>query len=249
MDYAQILDGLTALYRDTLGANFVGIYVHGSLAMGCYNPKKSDIDYIIVCEEEPEDDIKRVLLEETLSYMPYAPAKGLEMHLLRRADCAPKTYPSHFCLHYSPVHTQAIHDDVFAYIHRMQGEDPDLAAHLTVINARGICWAGEPIAKVFGPVSREAYLESVIADADWDPEDCMYHALNNGRILAYLHEGSVLSKKEGGEWALENVDAKYAPVLREALRCYACDEQMAPSEEAKTFCTETLAEIKRLQKQ
>lgn len=248
MDYAQILDGLTALYRETLGKSFVGLYVHGSIAMGGYNPKKSDIDYIVVCEEEPEDAVKRVLLEETLAYMPYAPVKGLEMHLLLRADCKPASYPARFRLHYSPMHTQAVLSDISAYVRDMRGEDPDLAAHLTIINARGICWAGEPIAKVFGPVPREAYIESLLADADWSPDDYMYHTLNRLRMLAYLREEKILSKREGGEWGFENMDDKYAPVIKEALDCYLSDREMLPTPEAEAFCAESLKEIQSLLK-
>lgn len=33
--------------KDILGENLVGVYLHGSLAMGCFNPQRSDIDLII----------------------------------------------------------------------------------------------------------------------------------------------------------------------------------------------------------
>ena len=51
----QNIDNLINSYvshsKEILGENLVGIYLHGSLAMGCFNPQKSDIDLIIVVNE------------------------------------------------------------------------------------------------------------------------------------------------------------------------------------------------------
>ena len=49
MSPEKLIDRLTDRCREILGGDFVGLYVHGSYAMGCFNPEKSDIDYIIVC--------------------------------------------------------------------------------------------------------------------------------------------------------------------------------------------------------
>ncbi|MDQ0195648.1 nucleotidyltransferase domain-containing protein [Paenibacillus wynnii] len=35
-----------------LSGNLLGIYLHGSLAMGCFNPLKSDIDFLIVVKDK-----------------------------------------------------------------------------------------------------------------------------------------------------------------------------------------------------
>jgi streptomycin 3"-adenylyltransferase len=60
-----------------------------------------------------------------------------------------------------------------------------------------------------------------IADAEGDiAEDTMYLTLNLARVLAFLQDGSVLSKKEGGEWGLKNLPEKYHGLLREALSEY-----------------------------
>ena len=48
----------------------------------------------------------------------------------------------------------------------------------------------------------------------------MYLTLNLARVLAYREEGLVLSKKEGGEWALGCLPPEYRPLLRDALREY-----------------------------
>ena len=49
----------------------------------------------------------------------------------------------------------------------------------------------------------------------------MYFILNLARVLAYVREKTVLSKKEGGMWGLRNLPEKYHPLIRIALREYA----------------------------
>lgn len=43
-----LLDSLKSLYTDALGENLVGLYVHGSLAFGCFEWARSDVDFIAV---------------------------------------------------------------------------------------------------------------------------------------------------------------------------------------------------------
>lgn len=47
-----LLDALLAGARNALGAQFVGLYVHGSLANGDFTPGRSDIDFLVVTEDE-----------------------------------------------------------------------------------------------------------------------------------------------------------------------------------------------------
>ena len=49
----------------------------------------------------------------------------------------------------------------------------------------------------------------------------MYIILNLARVLAYVKDGLVLSKKEGGEWALDNIPEVYHSLLHNALKEYA----------------------------
>ena len=49
----------------------------------------------------------------------------------------------------------------------------------------------------------------------------MYLILNVARVLAYMKEERVLSKKEGGLWALNNLPERYHSLIQDALREYA----------------------------
>ena len=49
----------------------------------------------------------------------------------------------------------------------------------------------------------------------------MYLILNLARVLAYVKDNLVLSKKEGGRWALDNIPATYHSLVEDAMREYA----------------------------
>jgi streptomycin 3"-adenylyltransferase len=48
----------------------------------------------------------------------------------------------------------------------------------------------------------------------------MYLILNLARVLAYKEEQLVLSKKEGGEWALEHLPTEYKSLIETAMTEY-----------------------------
>jgi streptomycin 3"-adenylyltransferase len=105
-----------------------------------------------------------------------------------------------------------------------QRSDPDLAAHVTVINARGLCLYGPPIADLFPPVPAEDYLASLAGDIydglDRIRIDPVYGVLNCCRTYAYLRKGHIYSKAEGGDWALAVLPAQFHEVIVTALKLY-----------------------------
>ena len=53
------IEKLLADLKATLSGNLVGIYLHGSLAMGCFNPERSDIDLLAITLRGMPVEIKR----------------------------------------------------------------------------------------------------------------------------------------------------------------------------------------------
>ena len=210
--------------REILRDNLVGVYLHGSAVMGCFNPAKSDIDLLVVVKEPLAAKTKRDFMELVVECNKLAPAKGIEMSILTRQACKPFVYPTPFELHFSVMHLGWYRDAPDDYVAKMQGKDKDLAAHVTILRRRGKCLYGFPVSEVFGDVPKEAYMDSIwndIAEAGEDiAEDTMYLTLNLARVLAFWKEGIVLSKQEGGEWALQNLPEKFHPLLFDALREY-----------------------------
>ena len=62
----SILDHIVKRYGEILNGNLVGIYLHGSLAMGCFTDK-SDIDFLVLVNEPLELRTKRSLIEEIVT--------------------------------------------------------------------------------------------------------------------------------------------------------------------------------------
>ncbi len=220
----ELLLQFTALAKECFGTDLVGVYLHGSAAMGCYHPQKSDLDLLVVVQEPPTDDIKRRFMDGVVALHEKTPAKGIEMSVVTRDVCKPFLYPTPFELHFSGGHLAWYRRDPDDYIQKMRGTDKDLAAHCTVLKARGRCLYGPPIEEIFGEVPAVDYIDSLWYDVAGAHEEIleapMYLTLNLARVLAYLQDGSVLSKKEGGAWALLHLPANYHPLIKAALEEY-----------------------------
>lgn len=230
MPYQFILEEIVNKSKEVLGTNLTGVYLHGSMAMGCFNPDKSDIDLIIVVENDISDNQKSEWMKHIVSLNRQAPPKGLEISIVKRKYCDPFVYPTPFELHFSSMHLQWFQDDPQDYIEKMKGEDIDLAAHFTILRNYGVTLWGEKIEAVFAPVPRQDYLDSICADAENAKEDILedpiYITLNLCRILAFVREGLYLSKKEGGKWGITHLPIAYQAIAAEALACYSSDKAM-----------------------
>lgn len=246
MHYQELLDDFVDMCREILGKEDVesedsskgligekgigikkpltGIYLHGSLAMGCFNPEKSDIDLIVVIENKISDRQKMRFMEQVVRLNERAPAKGLELSIVERTYCKPFVYPTPYELHFSPDHLQWFRDRPEHYIQNMKGEDRDLAAHFTIINRYGITLYGEAVSDVFGEVPAKDYADSIWFDVENAREDivsnAIYVILNLCRAAAFAREGLCLSKAGGGQWGLENIADKYHTLIAGALASY-----------------------------
>lgn len=245
MHYKELLTRFIQMSRTTLGENLVGVYLHGSLAMGCFHPAKSDIDLMLVVEAEPTDEEKLAFMQQVVTLNEEAPAKGLELSIVTREAVMPFRYPTPFVLHFSPMHLGWFQRDPQGYIQHMKGEDSDLAAHFVILHKHGVVLCGTPIADVFGPVPKAAYLDSIRQDvagaAEDILEDPLYISLNLCRVAACVQDDLVLSKQEGGLWGLSHLPEEYHEWIQQALDCYASDQAMVIDENvARNFALSLL---------
>ena len=221
----KVIDKFVQKSEEILKDNLAGIYLHGSAVMGCFNPEKSDLDLIVVVNEPMNDDTKRRFMDMVVELNKEGPAKGIEMSIVTKNVCKPFVYPTPFELHFSVAHIGWYRDNPDDYIQKMKGTDKDLAAHFTIIGKRGKSLCGQPIEDVFEAIPKADYMDSIwddIAEAQEDILDnTMYITLNLARVLAYKKEGLILSKKEGGEWALNDVPEEYHPLISAAMSEYA----------------------------
>lgn len=228
----NILDSITTAFvdnsRNILGDNLLGIYLHGSAVMGCFNEKKSDIDLLVVVNTGIPKELKIQYMDMVIELNKYAPEKGIELSIVRKSVCKPFIYPTPFELHFSVMHLQWFITDPQDYINKMNGTDKDLAAHVTVIYHRGKCLYGKEIPEIFEDVNKNDYFDSIRYDienaAEEISENPTYIILNLCRVLAYKRSGLILSKKEGGDWGIHNLPEKYHSLILQALDEYTSDK-------------------------
>ena len=220
----KLINGFAEQSKRILQDNLTGVYLHGSAVMGCFNPEKSDIDLIIVVNQPVSDSVKRTYMDMVTGYNDMGPAKGIEMSIVLRKVCNPFVYPTPFELHFSRAHLEWYRNSPDDYIRKMNGTDKDLAAHFMIINRRGRCLYGLPVNEVFSEVPDSDYMDSIWEDISGAPKniakDTMYLTLNLARVLAYKEDGLILSKKEGGEWAVRNLPVQYHPLIMTAMAEY-----------------------------
>lgn len=230
MSYQGILDGIVSKSKEIIEEKLVGIYLHGSMAMGCFHSDKSDIDVIMVIEDDISDTQKIMLIRQIVYLNQQAPPKGLEISIVKREYCNPFIYPTPFELHFSPMHLPWFKENPQDYVEKMKGEDIDLAAHFTIIRNYGVVLWGEKIENIFAPVPKQNYLESICADIENATEDILeqpiYITLNLCRVLAFVREGLYLSKEQGGNWGIKHLPLEYHSIVVEALECYTSNKEM-----------------------
>lgn len=247
----KLLSQFTEMCRDVLGENLTGVYLHGSAVMGCFNLQKSDLDLIIVVNDTVPDAEKLEFMEKAVTLNKEAPSKGFEWSIVKKGFCKPFVYPTPYELHFSNSHLNWFQQNPTDYIHKMQGTDKDLAAHFTIINHYGKTLFGEEIREVFGEVPKEDYINSICLDVENACTDVVsnpvYIILNLCRVLAYLQDGLVLSKKAGGQWGMDNLSETYHPLIQNALAAYTgSGEFLSPPENAQAFAGDMAAKIERL---
>ncbi|MED5017370.1 DUF4111 domain-containing protein [Paenibacillus chibensis] len=225
MNQQVVLDRVTDLLKNELAGSLVGVYLHGSMAMGCFNPLHSDVDILVLVKEKQSEKtyremaIQLIQLEQELKM-----AKGFELSVVLVTYAANFIYPTPFEFHYSAYHKEKYLADKNYYC---GGDvDPDLAAHFVVTYDRGVVLFGQPIKEAFQPIDRRFYIDSIKADIDGALEEItdnpVYYVLNLSRVLLYVRESVISSKKEAGEWAvaLPEIPARYKPIIAKCLAKY-----------------------------
>lgn len=251
MRYQNLLDEFVDKSKIIFEENLTGIYLHGSLAMGCFNPNKSDIDLIIVIKNNITDIQKLQFMNHIVELNKIAPGKGIELSIVKEEYCRNFLYPTPFELHFSNAHLQWFIDNPTDYIHKMNGTDKDLAAHFKIIKKYGVVLQGKAINDVFVDVPGKDYIDSIWGDVEGAKEDILeepvYVILNLCRVAAFLKNDLILSKKQGGEWALQNLSTQYHTLISNAVQSYTLESEMdLDSLEAQKFADYMLQTIKDL---
>jgi predicted nucleotidyltransferase len=245
----SLLQRLVVIFNELLNGNVKGIYLHGSVAMGCFTPK-SDIDLLVVVDSQVEREVKKQFTTKILELDKEFPEKGVELSIVRKEKINPFLYPTPFEYHYSNDHKKKYIEDSDYILEN--DVDYDIAAHITVIKERGRTLFGEEISSMFGEISPLYYQDSIYRDVsdvmEKGRDNSTYYVLNLCRALYYFKEGVVSSKKEGGEWGTQNLPAEYKALINGALDAYnngrRWELSIGEKEHFHSFCQSILAKIK-----
>jgi predicted nucleotidyltransferase len=209
-----------------LDQNLLGIYLHGSLALGGFQPGRSDIDVIVVTAQRIDLETKRRCIELLLriSKMPCP----LNIRFLVQQDLFPFQHPLLCDLHFSETHRESYQQELRSGTWKdwngKAQRDPDLTLHLTVLHHSGICLYVKPIAEALPSVPEHDFRDVLIKDvqvAQGDPlHDPISFVLNACRACAYLHDGAILFKDAGGVWGLAHLPEQDHPLIHQALALY-----------------------------
>lgn len=222
----EILKIMNKSLVDMLGDNLVGIYIHGSYAMSGFNPEMSDIDVLVVVKENLEPKVKRSIISLLIELSQKGPEKGIELSILLEEDARRAEHPMYFILHFSNDHISRYLEDENYMCENMH--DYDLAAHIKMLLERGYTLSGQGAESVFGSISNEHFIDSLIRDSynakPSSESESIYCILNLIRFRYYLKEGEVYSKVEGALKALEEFDPVFTKTIESCLSRYIPDK-------------------------
>ena len=198
-----------------LGSQLAGVYLHGSAVLGGFDHRRSDVDVLAVCDG-PMTAAQQSAVAEALSEprLP-CPARGLELSVVTLQAARNPTAEPLFELHLAtaPDHAKVIDG-------HQRGGDPDLVLHFAVSRTAGrLLGPGLPAAEVFGPVADDLVVAQLAAELRWAAEHAPgeYAVLNACRAWRFAADGALVSKIDGGGWALGRVQDPGRELVQIAL--------------------------------
>ncbi|TQR19109.1 aminoglycoside adenylyltransferase domain-containing protein [Psychrobacillus vulpis] len=216
--------------KEIIGEELEGFYIHGSLAMGGFKRKSSDIDILVITTTPLTMESKKIFAKLFLEYsnQPFP----VEVSFLNIEQLKFWKHPSPFDFHYSELWIKRYEDElsvgITSCLNWEDMTDPDIAAHLTITYHRGICLFGKPIKVVFPLIPKAHYISSIISDF----EDCLenierdpiYCTLNLIRVFWFLKEGIICSKQEAAIWGLANLPKKFNSIIEQIVNGFETNE-------------------------
>jgi hypothetical protein len=202
---------MLARQRVVLGEALVGVYLFGSAAVGSFEPQVSDVDTVVV-------------LEQDLTDVQFASLDRLYDEIVRESpewwDRIEAVYLSTQALHASltgsATAARIAPGEDFHVIQITRGWILDWYQ----VRRVGIVLEGKPIEEVIPQVTRVEYIATLrdyLLRPDWlrsvdDARDRCYAVLTFCRGLRSLETGDYVSKKDGAVWASATMP-EFAPLI------------------------------------
>lgn len=201
--------------------SLIGMYIHGSLALGGFNPTRSDINLIVVMRQRMDVETKRIVapLLMRLSKMPCP----FDIHFLVSSDIFPFRHPLPYDLYYNETKRERMQQDLRNSTWRQWNDYVEYDPSLTIALYQPLICL-EPLATELPAVPEQefhkALIENVQAAQRYPLHDPISFVLNACRDAAYLRDSSILSKDAGGVWGLTFLPEQYHPLMQQVLSLY-----------------------------
>jgi predicted nucleotidyltransferase len=221
-DVNEVLNLLLINTTKILKDEFVGMYLYGSLSTGDFDPKTSDIDFLVVTSDPlSEEEISRleVMHRETLATNlkragklegAYVPAKLIRRHNLNGPAC-PTVNEGQFYL--APLGSDWI---IQRHVVREYGvviEGPDPKTLIDFVRPEEI--RGAVLAVL------QEWWFPMLDDPSWlRAHDNGYHAfavITMCRVLHGLETGTIASKPKAVQWARSRLNAPWTQLIDKAV--------------------------------
>ena len=224
IDYPEInslLQELLSGAQAILGDHFVGMYLDGSLAIGDFDPDKSDLDFVVVTDSEVSSDTFVALkaMHDRIASGASKWASELEGSYVSQRALRHDRRPA--------AHPYIDRGSVLAMVHPESGY---WSIHRHMLREHGVVLAGPPPQTLIDPVQPDELREAVrgILHEWWMPMLDHGPLLQNGfyrcyavltmsRMLYTIRHGAIVTKPFAARWAQEALDRRWAPLIRHAL--------------------------------
>ncbi|MFN8597265.1 MAG: DUF4111 domain-containing protein [Anaerolineae bacterium] len=220
-DVNAVLLRLLTEAQAVLGADFVGMYLYGSLSSGDFDPHRSDIDFVVVTRDMlPHETIQQLaalhdrLANSGLKWAAKLEGTYLTQAALRRYNPADGPFPG-------------INEGRFAVAHHHS----DWIIQRFVLRECGVVLAGPPPHTLIDPVQPDDIRAAVrgILREWWQPmlddpaqfrstEYQAYAVLTMCRALHALDSGTIVSKPAAARWAQATLDQRWHALIEFAVQ-------------------------------
>ncbi|MEO5953195.1 MAG: aminoglycoside adenylyltransferase domain-containing protein [Chloroflexia bacterium] len=223
VDVNELLDLLLEKWKVILGEGIVGVYLYGSLSLGDFDTESSDVDFLVVTEGKVSDEefeALRVMHDEVagsgLKYAKKLEGSYIPREALRKHDPENRWHPTmgiDWEFQVGPHGINWIFEREVVREHGRVVMGPNPKTLIDSVDRKdlreAICkslsgfWS-EPLAG-----EEPAWLKTRDYQA--------FAILTMCRALYGLKVGGLISKPKAAEWALENVEERWRPLIAKAL--------------------------------
>ena len=220
---------VTEIWKKHMGDDLVGVYLHGSIALGAFCPDSGDIDILVVVRDSISATKKLEIARDVIAAD--QKPRPLEMSAIKLSDAQHWEHDGNCVFHYSDFWTERYlkrfaDETAELYVVDQEFPDADVTSYIRLLKESGIVLYGEPVENVFAEISDEDFWRAITADVDdyeFDNYEPRYFASNIlilGRILSFKTEKRILSKYEAGQWMIRHIPEKLKYIPETAVKIW-----------------------------